>query len=241
MRDHLSSPRTIFQKPEYMRPGSAKAAGGQGWGAEATQHNSGASHEHHLAITDGKRGYQRCQFCVDSPASLPEKGSEMGCSVSSGKRLQSARNVATNWWSSQTFGHNRARAGKKLSSVNVKKPSARAAFFFWNTDNSRSQGSLDAEEALIRGCSIQMQTLGTRENFCDCKEYGKAFSSKSSSVTQHHIIHVGGKSKCTEHDKASSAEYTVLSTWEAILGANLFSVMSVENSSASPNLSFSTS
>ena len=94
MRDHLSSPRTIFQKPEYMRPGSAKAAGG--WGAEATQHNSGASHKHQLAITDGKRGYQHCQFCVDSPASLPEKGSEMGCSVSSGKKLQSARNVATN-------------------------------------------------------------------------------------------------------------------------------------------------
>lgn len=79
-----------------MRPGSAKAAGGQGWGAEATQHNSGASHKHHLAITDGKRGYQHCQFCVDSPASLPEKGSEMGCSVSSGKKPQSARYVATN-------------------------------------------------------------------------------------------------------------------------------------------------
>lgn len=188
-----------------------------------------------------KEGLPALSVLCRQPSIPTRKRFWMGCSVSSGKKLQSARNVATNWWSSQTFGHNRARAGKKLSSVNVKKPSARAAFFFWNTDNSRSQGSLDAEEALIRGCSIQMQTLGTRENFCDCKEYGKAFSSKSSSVTQHHIIHVGGKSKCTEHDKASSAEYTVLSTWEAILGANLFSVMSVENSSASPNLSFSTS
>ena len=174
MRDHLSSPRTIFQTPEYMRPGSAKAAGGQGWGAEATQHNSGASHKHHLAITDGKRGYQHCQFCVDSPASLPEKGSEMGCSISSGKKPQSARYVATNWWSSQTFAHNRARAGKKLCSVNVKQPSVRAVFFSWNTDNSRSPGSLDAEAAtLIRGCSIQMQAVGTRENFCDCKNVGK--------------------------------------------------------------------
>lgn len=241
MRDHLSSPRTIFQTPEYMRPGSAKAAGGQGWGAEATQHNSGASHKHHLAITDGKRGYQHCQFCVDSPASLPEKGSEMGCSVSSGKKLQSARNVATNWWSSQTFAPKRARAGKKLCSVNVKQPSARAVFFFWNTDNSRSQGSLDAEAAaLIRGCYSDAGNWYQRELLW-LQKCGKAFSSKSSSVTQYHIIHVGGKSKCPEHGKASSAEHTVLSTWEAILGENLLSVMSVENSSASPHVSFSTS
>ena len=173
----------------------------------------------------------------------------MGCSVSSGKKLQSVRNVATNWWSSQTFGYDRARhiqidrarARKKLCSVNMKKPSARAVFFFWNTDNSCSKGSLDAEKALIRECPIQMQTIGTRENFCDCNECGKAFSSKSSSVTQHRIIHVGGKSKCTERGKASFAEHTILSTWEAILGEKLFSVMSVENSSASPHLSFSTS
>ena len=113
-----------------MRPGSAKAAGGKVRGAEATQHNSGASHKHHLDITDGNRGHQHCQFCVDSPASLPEKGSEMGCSVSSGKKLQSVRNVATNWWSSQTFGYDRADARKKLCSVNMKKPSARAVFSF---------------------------------------------------------------------------------------------------------------
>lgn len=236
MRDHLSSPRTIFQTPEYMRPGSAKAVGGQGWGAEATQPKLGASHKHHLAITDGKRGYQHCQFCVDSPASLPEKGSEWDAQSAQGRNSR----VLEMW--QQIDGRLRLLHTRELVlerscvqwMLNSHQPEQ---CFLWNTDNSRPQGSWMQKQQPWSEDAIQMQAING-ENFRDCKMWE---SIHASSVTQYHIIHVGGKSKCPEHGKASSAEHTVFSNlWEAILGGKP-SQCNEENSSASPHVSFSTS